>query len=36
MTATEMLQKLLEASGYQITDDTDEEGYRIVKEKENG
>ena len=30
----EMLKKLLEASGWEITGETDEEGYYIVKEKD--
>ena len=36
MNATEMLEKMLESSGWVITDETDEDGYRIVKEKNNG
>ena len=34
MNATELLEKLLESSGWVITEETDEDGYRIVKEKE--
>ena len=34
MSATEMLKQMLEASGWVITEETDEDGYRIVKEKE--
>ena len=29
MTKTEMLLKLLDQSGYKVTTDTDEDGYRI-------
>lgn len=34
MSATEMLKQMLESSGWVITDETDEDGYKIVKEKE--
>ena len=34
MSATELLEKLLESSGWVITEETDEDGYKIVKEKE--
>lgn len=36
MSATEMLEKMLESSGWVITEETDEDGYRIVKENNNG
>lgn len=34
MSATEMLEKMLESSGWVITEETDEDGDKIVKSKE--
>ena len=34
MTPTEMLLKLLEQSGYEVTNETDEEGFYIIRQKE--